>query len=82
MIWRVVRSMYTDIPAHEVATVFMNTGSTRLGAAPASGRGCCMDWGLRIRICLGYVSLRPGGTPPRRQFELAIVFSARCLPGV
>src|SRR5579864_4029095 len=23
----VVRSMYTDIPAHEVATVFMNTGS-------------------------------------------------------
>lgn len=26
----VVRSMYTDIPAHEVATVFMNTGSTRL----------------------------------------------------
>src|SRR6476646_6667401 len=23
----VIRSMYTDIPAHEVATVFMNTGS-------------------------------------------------------
>src|SRR6058998_3645166 len=26
----IVRSCYTDIPAHEVATVFMNTGSTRL----------------------------------------------------
>src|SRR5688572_32531348 len=26
----VIRSMYTDIPAHEVATMFMNTGSARL----------------------------------------------------
>ncbi|MBP9901864.1 MAG: DUF1501 domain-containing protein, partial [Verrucomicrobia bacterium] len=25
----IVRSCYTDIPAHEVATVFMNTGSAR-----------------------------------------------------
>src|SRR5262245_52706704 len=25
----VVRSMYTDIPAHDVATVMMNTGSLR-----------------------------------------------------
>src|SRR5207253_5969672 len=32
----VVRSMHTDIPAHEVATVFMNTGSTRL-ARPSMG---------------------------------------------
>src|SRR5258707_499136 len=32
----VIRSMYTDIPAHEVATVFMNTGSTRL-ARPSLG---------------------------------------------
>ena len=29
----VVRSMYTDIPAHEVATVFMNTGSLRIAEA-------------------------------------------------
>ena len=26
----IIRSMYTDIPAHEVAQVFMNTGSLRL----------------------------------------------------
>ena len=32
----VVRSMYTDIPAHEVATVFMNTGSLRI-AKPSMG---------------------------------------------
>lgn len=32
----VVRSCYTDIPAHEVATVFMNTGSSRL-ARPSLG---------------------------------------------
>src|ERR1700676_2496385 len=32
----VIRSMYTDIPAHEVATVFMNTGNSRL-ARPSIG---------------------------------------------
>ena len=29
----VIRSMHTDIPAHDVATVFMNTGSLRIGQA-------------------------------------------------
>src|SRR4029079_16610802 len=32
----VTRSMYTDIPAHDIATVMMNTGSTRL-ARPSMG---------------------------------------------
>jgi hypothetical protein len=32
----VIRSMYTDIPAHEVATVFMNTGSVRI-SKPSMG---------------------------------------------
>ena len=32
----IIRSMYTDIPAHEVATVMMNTGSLRL-AKPCMG---------------------------------------------
>ena len=32
----VIRSMHTDIPAHDVATVFMNTGSLRM-AKPSLG---------------------------------------------
>src|SRR2546425_871723 len=59
----VIRSMYTDIPAHEVATVFMNTGSTRL-ARPSIGSWVLYGLGAENQNMPGYVSLRPGGTPP------------------
>jgi hypothetical protein len=59
----VVRSMYTDIPAHEVATVFMNTGSTRL-ARPSLGSWVLYGLGTENQNMPGYISLRPGGTPP------------------
>lgn len=59
----VIRSMYTDIPAHEVATVFMNTGSTRL-ARPSIGSWVLYGLGTENQNMPGYVSLRPGGTPP------------------
>src|SRR5215831_11164405 len=59
----VIRSMYTDIPAHEVATVFMNTGSTRL-ARPSMGSWVLYGLGTENQNMPGYVSLRPGGTPP------------------
>jgi hypothetical protein len=59
----VVRSMYTDIPAHEVATVFMNTGSTRL-ARPSMGSWVLYGLGTENQNMPGYISLRPGGTPP------------------
>jgi len=58
----VIRSMYTDIPAHEVATVFMNTGSTRL-ARPSIGSWVLYGLGTENQNMPGYVSLRPGGTP-------------------
>jgi hypothetical protein len=58
----VVRSMYTDIPAHEVATVFMNTGSTRL-ARPSLGSWVLYGLGTENQNMPGYISLRPGGTP-------------------
>src|SRR5438552_599156 len=58
-----IRSMYTDIPAHEVATVFMNTGSTRL-ARPSIGSWVLYGLGTENHNMPGYVSLRPGGTPP------------------
>jgi len=59
----VIRSMYTDIPAHEVATVFMNTGSSRL-ARPSIGSWVLYGLGTENQNMPGYISLRPGGTPP------------------
>src|SRR6266404_2646346 len=59
----VIRSMYTDIPAHEVATVFMNTGSTRL-VRPSMGSWVLYGLGTENQNMPGYISLRPGGTPP------------------
>jgi hypothetical protein len=59
----IIRSMYTDIPAHEVATVFMNTGSTRL-ARPSIGSWVLYGLGTENQNMPGYISLRPGGTPP------------------
>ncbi len=58
----VVRSCYTDIPAHEVATVFMNTGSSRL-ARPSLGSWVLYGLGTENQNMPGYISLRPGGIP-------------------
>jgi hypothetical protein len=59
----VVRSCYTDIPAHEVATVFMNTGSTRL-ARPSMGSWVLYGLGTENENMQGFIALRPGGMPP------------------
>jgi hypothetical protein len=59
----VVRSCHTDIPAHEVATVYMNTGSTRL-ARPSIGSWVLYGLGTENQNMPGYISLRPGGGPP------------------
>jgi hypothetical protein len=58
----VIRSCYTDIPAHDVATIFMNTGSLRL-ARPSLGSWVLYGLGTENQNMPGYVSLRPGGTP-------------------
>ena len=73
----IIRSMYTDIPAHEVATVFMNTGSTRL-ARPSVGSWVLYGLGTENQNMPGYVSLRPGGTPPGGSSNWQSAF----LPGV
>jgi hypothetical protein len=59
----VVRSCYTDIPAHEVATVFMNTGSTRQ-ARPSMGSWVLYGLGTENENMPGFIALRPGGMPP------------------
>jgi hypothetical protein len=59
----IVRSCYTDIPAHDVATIFMNTGSLRL-SRPSVGAWTLYGLGTENQNLPGFVSLRPGGGPP------------------
>src|SRR5207249_8836977 len=59
----IIRSMYTDIPAHDVATVFMNTGSLRM-ARPSVGAWALYGLGSENENMPGYISLRPGGGSP------------------
>jgi hypothetical protein len=59
----VIRSMYTDIPAHDIATVMMNTGSRMI--RPSLGAWALYGLGSANENVPGYISLRPsGGTPP------------------
>ena len=73
----IIRSMYTDIPAHEVATVFMNTGSLRL-PKPSLGSWVLYGLGSENQNMPGYISLRPGGMPPGGSQNWQSAF----LPGV
>jgi hypothetical protein len=73
----VIRSMYTDIPAHDVATVFMNTGSLRL-PKPSMGSWVIYGLGTENQNLPGFISLRSGGLPPGG----AANYQAAFLPGV
>jgi hypothetical protein len=59
----IIRSMHTDIPSHDVATVFMNTGSLRL-ARPSLGSWVLYGLGTVNQNMPGFISLRPGNAPP------------------
>ena len=78
----IIRSMWTDIPAHEVATVFMNTGSLRL---PKPSLGAWFVEHLRPRHRksksprLHFAAHR--WTSARRRGELFVGISAWHLPG-
>lgn len=58
----VIRSMHTDIPAHDVATVFMNTGNLRL-PRPSLGSWVLYGLGSANKNLPGFISLRDGGIP-------------------
>jgi len=72
----VIRSMYTDIPAHEVATVFMNTGSLRI-TKPSMGSWVVYGLGTVNQNLPGFIALRNGGLPPGG----AANYGAAFLPG-
>jgi len=74
----IIRSMWTDIPAHEVATVMMNTGSLRI-AKPSLGSWAVYGLGTENQNMPGFISLRPGsGLPPGGSQNWQAAF----LPGV
>ena len=73
----VVRSMYTDIPSHEVATVFMNTGSLRI-TKPSMGSWVVYGLGTENQNLPGFIALRSGGLPSGGATNYGSAF----LPGV
>ena len=56
----VIRSMQTDVPAHDIAQLFMNTGSLRT-VKPSLGAWVLYGLGSANENMPGYISLRPGG---------------------
>jgi hypothetical protein len=56
----VIRSMFTDIPSHEFATLMMNTGSGRL-VKPSVGSWVTYGLGSDNQNLPGFIALAPGG---------------------
>jgi hypothetical protein len=73
----VIRSMYTDIPAHDVATVFMNTGSLRI-TKPSLGSWTVYGLGTENQNLPGFISLRGNRLPVGG----ATGYSSAFLPGI
>ena len=73
----IIRSMHTDIPSHDVATIFMNTGSLRQ-ARPSLGAWALYGLGTENQNMPGFISLRPGNVPPGG----ASNWQASFLPGI
>jgi hypothetical protein len=73
----VIRSMWTDIPAHDIATVFMNTGGLRI-SKPSLGSWIIYGLGTENQNLPGFISLRTGGLPVGG----AANYQAAFLPGV
>jgi hypothetical protein len=73
----VIRSMWTDIPAHEVATVFMNTGSLRI-IKPSMGSWLVYGLGTENQNLPGFIALRGGRLPPGGSTN----YGASFLPGI
>ena len=76
----IIRSCYTDIPAHDVATIFMNTGSLRQ-ARPSVGSWMLYGLGTENQNMPGFISLRPGNVPREPPLFERIYERARLDPG-
>ena len=74
----IIRSMHTDIPAHEPGTVIMNTGTARF-SRPSLGSWLVYGLGSENENMPGFISLRPGGGMPPGGSQN---WQAAFLPGV
>jgi hypothetical protein len=74
----VIRSMFTDIPSHEIATVMMNTGSRQI-PKPSVGSWALYGLGTENQNMPGYISLHNGGGLPAGGTQN---WGAAFLPGV
>jgi len=59
----VIRSMFTDVPAHEIAVTFMNTGSRTIDK-PSVGAWTLYGLGTENQNMPGFISLHTGGGLP------------------
>lgn len=73
-----IRSMYTDIPAHEIATVMMNTGSRQI-PKPCLGSWTIYGLGSENQNMPGFISLHNGGGLPPGGTQN---WSSAFLPGI
>ena len=71
----IIRSMQTDIPAHDIAQLLMNTGSLR-SIRPSMGSWVLYGLGSANENIPGYISLRPDGGSPG-----ALNWGSAFLPG-
>ena len=71
----IIRSMQTDIPAHDIAQLLMNTGSLR-SVRPSMGSWVLYGLGSANENIPGYISLRPDGGSPG-----ALNWGSAFLPG-
>jgi hypothetical protein len=74
----VIRSMFTDVPAHEIAVTFMNTGSRTI-QKPSLGSWSIYGLGTENQNMPGFISLHPGGGLPAGGTQN---WSSAFLPGV
>lgn len=58
----IIRSLTTEVPAHELATVYMNTGNLRL-VRPSLGAWVAYGLGSENQNLPAFISLRNGGMP-------------------
>jgi|TARA_R110000765_G_scaffold42965_3_gene90375 hypothetical protein len=68
----VVRSMVTDVPDHNIATVFMNTGNLKF-VRPSLGAWVTYGLGAENENLPAFVSLRPGGNPRPQSYQSAFL---------
>lgn len=68
----VIRSMYTDIPAHEFATVMMNTGSGRI-VKPSMGSWVTYGLGAENQNLPGFVALGNAGVGGAKNWRSAFL---------